>query len=290
MSLAGLVPCTQASFRFLPGTFATSFSKFQALPASLFFTVMGWNDSALVKTLVPNAVQSAIRNKIRSGRGTLKTDVDSTIDWSRTKAFFASIPTQGIFVNIAKPGRDQGIVQYGREYNEVREKIREELYKIKDPDTGEQAIERVIFREEIYEGPEMEMAPDILFIAHDYGYLGRQLVGAKKWIETSEKTPNGFHRVNGVFMAIGKDIKEGYHVEGAGLENITPTILHTMGFPVPEDMDGEVLTSILKEERLEPKPIRKIDPELFADKEKAVYSEEEEDVIEDRLAGVGYIE
>jgi predicted AlkP superfamily phosphohydrolase/phosphomutase len=256
---------------------------------SLFFTVMQWNDSRLVKALIPDAVQSAIRNKIRKGRGTLKTDVDSTIDWSRTKAFFASIPTQGIFINIAKPGVD-GIVQYGREYNEVREFIRDELYKIKDPDTGEQAIQKVIFREEVYEGPEMEMAPDILFVAHDYGYLGRQLFGAKKWIESSENLANGFHRMNGVFMAIGKHIKPGFQVEGAGLEDIAPTLLHTMGFPVPEDMDGSVLTSILKEDWLESNPVRTVNPELFADKDRDVYSAEEEDVIKDRLAGLGYIE
>lgn len=256
---------------------------------SLFFTVMQWNDSPIVKALIPDAVQSAIRGKIRKGRGTLKTDVDSTIDWKRTKAFFASIPTQGIFINVNKKGVD-GIVNPGKEYNELREFIREKLYEIEDPETGEPAIQKVWFREEVYSGPEMELAPDILFVSHDYGYLGRQLFGAKKWIETSENLANGFHRMNGVFMAIGKHIKKGYKVEGANLENIAPTVLHTMGLPVPDDMDGEVLTAIMEEDFLKERPIRKINPDLFKDKDRDVYSEEEEDVIKDRLAGLGYIE
>jgi len=256
---------------------------------SLFFSIMQLNDSRLVKTLIPDAVQSALRGKIRKGRGTLKTDVDSTIDWTRTKAFFASIPTQGIFINVRKEGVN-GIVNPGKEYNELRDLIKKKLYEIKDPDTGEQAIQKVIFREEIYSGPEMEMAPDILFVSHDYGYLGRQLFGAKKWIETSENLANGFHRMNGVFMAFGKNIKEGYKVEGAGLENIAPTILHAMGFPVPDDMDGEVLTSIMKDDWLKAHPVKIEPPDKFTGKDRDVYSDDEEDVIKDRLAGLGYIE
>ncbi len=256
---------------------------------SLFFSIMQLNDSRFVKTLIPDAVQSALRGKIRKGRGTLKTDVDSTIDWTRTKAFFASIPTQGIFINVRKEGVN-GIVNPGKEYNELRDLIKKKLYEIKDPDTGEQAIQKVIFREEIYSGPEMEMAPDILFVSHDYGYLGRQLFGAKKWIETSENLANGFHRMNGVFMAFGKNIKKGYKVEGAGLENIAPTILHAMGFPVPDDMDGEVLTSIMKDDWLKANPVKIEPPDKFTGKDRDVYSDDEEDVIKDRLAGLGYIE
>jgi len=256
---------------------------------SLFFSIMQLNDSRFVKTLIPDAVQSALRGKIRKGRGTLKTDVDSTIDWTRTKAFFASIPTQGIFINVRKEGVN-GIVNPGKEYNELRDLIKKKLYEIKDPDTGEQAIQKVIFREEIYSGPEMEMAPDILFVSHDYGYLGRQLFGAKKWIETSENLANGFHRMNGVFMAFGKNIKKGYKVEGAGLENIAPTILHAMGFPVPDDMDGEVLTSIMKDDWLKANPVKIEPPDKFTGKDRDVYSDDEENVIKDRLAGLGYIE
>ncbi len=256
---------------------------------SLFFTIMHWNDSPIVKALIPDFIQSTVRGKIRRGRGTLKTDVDSTIDWSKTKAFFASIPTQGIFINVNKSGVD-GIVNPGREYNELREFIKEKLYEIKDPDTGEPVVQKVMFREEIYTGPEMDLAPDILFISHDYGYLGRQLFGAKKWIETSENLANGFHRMNGVFMALGKHVREGYKVEGAGLEDIAPTILHTMGFPVPDDMDGKVLTDIFREDFLEANPVKTESAGKYTGADRDVYSDEEEDVIKDRLAGLGYIE
>ncbi len=261
----------------------------ESLKKALFFQIMAFNDSKIVKTLVPNFVQSAIRGKIRKGRSTLKTDVDSSIDWPNTKAFFASIPTQGIFININREGIG-GIVDPGKEQGELRDLIKEKLHELKDPDTGEPAIQTVKFREEVYDGPYTELAPDILFVAHDYGYLGRQLFGAKTWIESSENLANGFHRMNGVFMAIGKNIKEGYRVEGAGLEDIAPTILHTMGFPVPDDMDGEVLTSIMKEDFLEESPVSKESAEKYTGTDRDVYSDDEEDVIKDRLAGLGYIE
>jgi predicted AlkP superfamily phosphohydrolase/phosphomutase len=261
----------------------------ESFKKAVFFQLMKFNDSPIIKALVPNALQSALRGKIRKGRSTLKTDVDSSIDWPNTKAFFASIPTQGIFINVNKEGIG-GIVNPGKEQNDLREFIKEKLYELKDPETGEPAIQKVLYREEVYEGPQAELAPDILFISHDYGYLGRQLFGAKTWIETSENLANGFHRMNGVFMALGKHIKEGYQVEGAGLEDIAPTLLHTMGYPVPDDMDGEVLTSIMKEDFVKENPVKKESAEKYSGKDRDVYSDEEEDVIKDRLAGLGYIE
>ncbi len=261
----------------------------ESFKKAVFFQLMSLNDSPIVKALVPKTLQSAIRGKIRKGRSTLKTDVDSSIDWPNTKAFFASIPTQGIFINVNKPGIG-GIVNPGKEQNDLRLFIKEKLYELKDPETGEPAIQKVMFREEVYEGPQTDLAPDILFVSHDYGYLGRQLFGAKTWIETSENLANGFHRMNGVFMAIGRHIKEGYKVEGAGLEDIAPTVLHTMGFPVPDDMDGKVLTSIMKEDFVRENPVKKESAEKYLDKDRDVYSSEEEDVIKDRLAGLGYIE
>lgn len=55
------------------------------------------------------------------------------------------------------------------------------------------------------------------------------------------------HRKYGVFAAAGPDIKN-EAVFGASLLDITPSILHYFGLPVGEDMEGQTLSGIFKNE------------------------------------------
>jgi arylsulfatase A-like enzyme len=69
------------------------------------------------------------------------------------------------------------------------------------------------------------------------------------------------------------------------LIDLAPTILQLLGEPIPEDMDGRVLSELLAETRA---------PEFAAVAafDRAApdgYSEEEAKAIEERLAGLGYL-
>lgn len=259
----------------------------------LFYAGMTLNESAFVKKLVPDAIQGKVRRKIRGGRSTLgssKSDIESVIDWSRTRAFFASIPAQGVFINVKKEGTP-GIVEPGKEYEEVRALIKSKLLEIVDPCSGERLVEWVADREEVYSGPQTVYAPDVLFKARNYAALGRQLFGPKKWIRTSRAAPNGFHRPNGIFLALGEGIRAGERIEGAAIIDIAPTVLHAMGLPVPDDMDGRVLEEIFTEERAAARPVELRPADAFEDKAgEAVYTGADEEAIRDRLKALGYIE
>jgi predicted AlkP superfamily phosphohydrolase/phosphomutase len=262
----------------------------ESVKKSLFYTAMSLNESKLVKSLVPSSVQSAVRNRIRSGRGTLNTDIGNTMDWSNTKAFFASIPTQGIFVNI-KNGSVDGIVDPGTEYEELRNHIKDELLNLKDPETGDELIDKVFFREEVYDGPYSQLAPDVLFVARDYAVLGRQLFGARKWIETSENQANGFHRSNGIFLSIGSHIRKNNPLQGANIIDVMPTVLHSMGEPLPDDLDGRVLEDIFEQEFLDTNPVQyESASRLRTSIGEDVYTQEDAETVRERLAGLGYIE
>jgi len=52
----------------------------------------------------------------------------------------------------------------------------------------------------------------------------------------------------GVFICSGPGIKQNNPIEGAHICDITPTILHVLGYPVAEDFDGKVLTDIFVEQ------------------------------------------
>ncbi|MFQ5840177.1 MAG: alkaline phosphatase family protein [Candidatus Methylomirabilales bacterium] len=216
--------------------------RMEGLKRGLLYRAMVLNEAPWVKRLVPLAVQGAIRRRVRKTRSTFKTDVEISVDWSRTKAFFPSIPSQGIYICAERDG--QGAVTPDRKYEEVRELIRQQLYELRDPTTRQKVVDRVWFREEVYEGPLTRYAPDVLFVAQDYSYLGRGLFRATEWIRSSEAVPNGFHRMNGVFFALGPAFKAGQRISGAGVTDITPTILEAMGISVSAKFDGRVLSEI----------------------------------------------
>jgi predicted AlkP superfamily phosphohydrolase/phosphomutase len=254
----------------------------------LFYELMLLNDSELVHTLLPAPIRRAIRKRVRSTRSTFKSDLVDCIDWSRTKAFFASIPAQGIYVNVKRNG--VGIVEPGTEYEEIREQLREGLYELKDPRTGDRIVDQVWFREEVYSGDQTEVAPDVLFVARDYSYLGRELLGARRVVESSMNLANGFHRMNGIFLAYGDNIQPG-HVDGASIVDVTPTLLHDMSLPVSTDMDGRVLREVLSPDFMRVHPVEREEPlKLVGEEQAGTYSEDESAEIEARLRKLGYIE
>lgn len=254
----------------------------------LFYEAMRLDASPPVQALLPSGLRSAIRRRIRSERSAFKTDVEATVDMAASQAFFASVPCQGIYINVKRHGI--GVVEPGAPYEQLRSRIREKLHQLQDPRTGLPVVDQVWYREEVYSGEQTALAPDILFVARNYAYLGRQLFGSRAVIETSQHMGNGFHRMNGMFLAYGPSVQVGQHIEGADITDVAPTILHTMDLPVPDDMDGHVLTNVWSSERAL-RPVRFV--AAGAEEQAAgetVYSADEAASVEARLKALGYLD
>jgi predicted AlkP superfamily phosphohydrolase/phosphomutase len=260
-----------------------------AMRKRLFYEAMKLNDSRLVRAVLPESLGRTIRGRIRGGRSVFKTDLDQCIDWSRTMAFFASIPAQGVYINVRRDGA--GIVEPGPEYDALRQQIRDRLLALADPRSGLRIVDRVWFREEVYHGPQTHLAPDVLFVAHGYSYLGRELLGTRGVLDTSMNWSNGFHRMNGVFLAYGPHVRRGVRIDGATMVDVAPTVLYDLGLPVLDSMDGRVLTEALDPGYVGANPIRYETPmaETGRSMEEG-YSDGEQAEIAGRLAALGYIE
>jgi predicted AlkP superfamily phosphohydrolase/phosphomutase len=250
---------------------------------------MSLNDARLVRALLPESLGRAVRGRVRSNRSVFKTDLDHCIDWAQTQAFFASIPAQGIYINVRRG--DRGTVAPGADYGALRGQIRDGLLALADPRSGERIVDRVWFREELYHGPWVHLAPDVLFVARDYSYLGRELLGTRGVVESSMNWANGFHRMNGVLIGYGPHVRRGVHLEGATMVDVAPTVLYTLGLPVPENMDGRVLTGALDPQFVATHPIRREPPLGKGDGGPGEgYSDDEQAEVAGRLAALGYIE
>lgn len=228
------------------------------------------------------------------------------IDWSKTKAFSEELPyMQTIWINVK--GREPfGIVEPGNEYYDLINELREKLLAWVDPDTGEKVVEEVVHREDIYEGDYIDRSPDLLLRTNfpgGYAYQGkssRQGMPSKAIERVRIDAPgsmkfyaakSGSHRDYGIFIAQGPMMPAGKKIVGARLMDVAPTVMYLLGEPVPEDMDGRVLTEALAEEFVSAHAIDTAAVSTQAGGSEArTYTADQEAVINQRLQDLGYLE
>ena len=61
-----------------------------------------------------------------------------------------------------------------------------------------------------------------------------------------------------VIIIKGPDIKAGYKIKNAHVYDVLPTLLHLLGRPVAEDMDGKVIAEAFKDDFLKSHPVKTI--------------------------------
>jgi len=210
------------------------------------------------------------------------------VDWSRSTAFSKGNYGQ-IFINL-KGREPAGTVEPGPEYDRIRDQIIDRLKKIKDPKTGGGLIGPIFKREEIYSGSHLEEAPDICFLPEDMSYvsLGNMDFMSNRFMVNAFGN-SGTHRLHGVLIARGRDLKTGHRMDNAQIIDVAPTILHLADIKVPEDMDGQVLTTIFEEEFLRARPVRFGAAAERGAVDEAEFSDEESEEVRARLHELGYM-
>lgn len=210
------------------------------------------------------------------------------VDWSRTVAFSKGNYGQ-IFINL-KGRETTGIVEPGAAYEREVEEIVGKLRGLKDDD-GNPLIGPVWRREDLYSGPHIDESPDIQFLPRDMSNkpLGTLDLTSNKFI-TPVYGNSGDHRMHGILIGHGPEIRKGAHVDGARIIDYAPTIIHSFGADVPSDMDGRVLEQMFTEEYMARNPISISDPVSGEQKaDGGAMTDEESEEIRERLRGWGYL-
>lgn len=198
-------------------------------------------------------------NKLVPGRIKKKFSLSSmNIDWTKTKISLLTPGGQALVIN--KKGKyENGIVEPGKEYEDLRDFVMSELQKLEDPETGKKIINKVCKREEIHSGPLVKNASDLYILPIDgyeiQGGIGPSGLIGKPMDKYFTIDRSGAHREYGICMIKGPNIKK-IEIERADITDITPTILHIMGMPIPDDLDGKVLTDAFEESFLAENPVR----------------------------------
>ncbi len=169
------------------------------------------------------------------------------INWRRTRAFSCvHTPHFGqIYINL-KGRMEEGCVDE-TERRRIIDEIIEELQGLVDEDGTPLKVEA--YRGwELYDGPYVEEAPDIVFLIEEGSYevdakvgVGRIFAPGAPWTGWT-----GTHTKTGLLIARGPGIKRGQSLQGARIIDVTPTLLRLFDVPIPKDVDGRVLAELFE--------------------------------------------
>ena len=235
---------------------------------------------------------SDMRKNVKRGRGgkTLRRFFLSfnDVDWVRTRAF--SVGNFGqVYLNV-RGKRPQGAVDPA-DYERLRDEIIARAKELRDPEDGSLVVPVVYRREEVFHGISEARLPDLVLHTDRAKYVsfGHADFGSNRIIEPSTGQ-TGHHHMEGVIGLRGPGVRRGARLEGASLLDPAPTILHYLGLPVPEYMDGRVLADAFTDEFNAANPVvySQVGPGDGTGSD-SLYTDAEEELVMQKLRDLGYV-
>jgi predicted AlkP superfamily phosphohydrolase/phosphomutase len=132
-------------------------------------------------------------------------------------------------------GREkEGCVEPGAEYDALRREIADAALQVRDPATGEPIFQAAFRREEIYHGPYLEQAADLILAPYD-GYDPKGAL-YKETLTYKGDELVGMHTYDDAMFYVG-----GHTIPATrfSVVNVMPTILALMNVPQPPGLDGK---------------------------------------------------
>ncbi len=214
----------------------------------------------------------------------------SDIDWKRSTGYAISGGVYGgVFINL-KDREPQGAVDK-EGYREARERLAKVLIGMRHPGDGGQLVTEVLEREEVYKGRFTHEAPDLFFLPRDptVGVFGDFEFSSNRIVEPASEVISAQHRMDGIFVAAGKDLKQGAEVEGMRVIDVAPLLLYIMELGIPEGLDGKLNEGLFAEGALGRRPPSYFKLEDVLATAGGDRHTMEDESIKERLKGLGYI-
>jgi predicted AlkP superfamily phosphohydrolase/phosphomutase len=206
----------------------------------------------------------------------------ATWDWSRTQAAVIYAYQMGfVYVNLLGRGSG-GIVEPGSAHEILIADLITRFRDLRHPNTGEKLLQDVVRNSDIYPAADNNiLVPDLVLVPVD-GYGFSFSITDNPPVVSEE----GTHRHNGVVLMCGESITQPRSDFRPNLIDVAPTILHLLDLPVPADMDGRVLEEVLKMNGA----IRYEDVDNSLQRADQDYSQEDAEIVAQRLKGLGYMD
>jgi predicted AlkP superfamily phosphohydrolase/phosphomutase len=211
------------------------------------------------------------------------------IDRARSRAWLSSVWTGGVRINLE--GRNpQGIVTKA-EYEPFRDVLIAGLATLVHPETGGPLFDWVGRREDVYRGPMLEWAPDVVTRSEGLRvHIGKNLDRGR--LTRVSKHDTGTHSDVGILGLHGPCVRRGAAFTAPpSLEDVLPTALWALGCALPSDLDGRVLVEAFDPAVVAAHPVRVLADGTAAGPgvAQAGYDADEEEQLRRTLEGLGYL-
>jgi predicted AlkP superfamily phosphohydrolase/phosphomutase len=147
-------------------------------------------------------------------------------------------------IDVSGPGSEE-------RYLSIRKRLIEGLRDLKDPIQGAPVIDSIYVKEDLYVGPYVSTAPDVLcFEKPGYLFFTLPKTPDLRLLDSGpspDKAFSGFHRRRGTFGALGKYVAGGSPIE-ARIVDISAIVYSYLGVPAPRDIDGKLPASLFMDE------------------------------------------
>ncbi len=207
------------------------------------------------------------------------------IDWTRTRAFAPMPSGNGIHIVQQSDEHPNGVPAH--EYQAFRNRLAAGLLELRDPTTGEPVVARVGNRDTLFQGPFVELAPDLTVELQDGGLFS---ILSSSEIVRRRPMPTGTHHPDGIFMAAGPEIQRGARLGPLSILDVAPLMLHQLGLAIPHAFEGQLPAGALDPQVLAARPPRFEDVSASAEVGDVALDAEAEAEILARLQALGYVE
>lgn len=214
-----------------------------------------------------------------------------SFDWSKTTAFMGF--HSDLWLNLK--GREPRGTVDPSEADRLLDEISSGLLEIQDPATGERVFAAVHRKEEVFSGPSLDLAPDLICDSWSAGYRVApardpygDIVIPPEPLAGVDAAWSADHRPHGIFVGAGPRIASGSLPE-MSLMDVCPTSLALLGQPVPDGLDGRPAVEVVEPGFLEANPLATrsaLGPRETAGE----YSQAEAAAVAEHLKDLGYIE
>lgn len=162
----------------------------------------------------------------------------TSVDWSRTRAY--GLGLNGLYLNLR--GREQkGIVEPGPEAEALLNELVGKLLGLKDPGTGLAPITRVDKAREVYTGPYLDEAPNLI-VGYNRGYRAgwKTVLGQFSWevLEENLEAWSGDHCIDSRLVPGVLLSNKRISAAAPALTDLAPTVLQEFGIEKPGNMVG----------------------------------------------------
>jgi predicted AlkP superfamily phosphohydrolase/phosphomutase len=161
------------------------------------------------------------------------------VDWSKTRAYTMGLG--GLYLNL-KGRESKGIVRPGEEAESLKRELIARLNGLADPADGQTAIREAYAASDLYKGPYLQHAPDLI-IGYSDGYRTSWDAAVGKVtpavFEDNAKAWSGDHSVDPTIVPGVLFSNRPLDAENPGIEDMAPTALDLFGVPIPAWMEGK---------------------------------------------------